>query len=480
MVAALAPIAFDEALYWRYSRHLAAGFIDHPFMNPLMIHIGTRLFGDTPLGVRFMAVVLSLVATAAVWRAARLLLEDVRAAATATLLFNLTLVMSVASMVATSDEVVVTTTALLLWCLAELDRSGRAEWWLAAGVALGLGMCSKYTTVFFALSTLIWVTLTPERRRWIFSPWAWGGALLALAVFSPVLVWNAKHGWASFVYQSGRLTVAKGGLRTVGEFVGALLVLATPPIFVLGCIGLFTSTGERLCGSRRSLIVCFVAPIILYFLWHSLRERVQGNWPEPAAPAFAIAAAAAAWAPRLRPGWLDGLRVWSFRLAAPVGLGLAGVVYVSAATGYPQLGSHDPRVRALGVGWPQIGRRLEAIRMAQGARAILTTDYTLASWTRFYLPSPAPVEEVTERMRWANEPPPYLSVLSGPALYICKEPCGKLPKIKARFRTVTPLALLAQVADRRAGARYGVYRVQDRTSVPLFDPANVRGADHEE
>ena len=63
IVAACTPLASDEALYWRYSRHLAAGFIDHPFVNPLMIRLGTSVFGDTPLGVRVCAVLLSLPAS---------------------------------------------------------------------------------------------------------------------------------------------------------------------------------------------------------------------------------------------------------------------------------------------------------------------------------------------------------------------------------------------------------------------------------
>src|SRR5258706_7821256 len=76
VVAANAPLAPDEALYWRYSKHLAPGFMDHPFMNPLMIRIGTTLFGDTPLGVRMISVLSSLPASWAVWRAAGSLFRD--------------------------------------------------------------------------------------------------------------------------------------------------------------------------------------------------------------------------------------------------------------------------------------------------------------------------------------------------------------------------------------------------------------------
>ena len=35
-----------------------------------------------------------------------------------------------------------------------------------------------------------------------------------------------------------------------------------------------------------------IAPAAVYFLWHSLHDRVQGNWPSFLYPAIAIAAAA--------------------------------------------------------------------------------------------------------------------------------------------------------------------------------------------
>ena len=46
----------DEAYYWQWSRHLAAGYYDGPPLVAYVIHLSTLIFGQTVLGVRFGAV----------------------------------------------------------------------------------------------------------------------------------------------------------------------------------------------------------------------------------------------------------------------------------------------------------------------------------------------------------------------------------------------------------------------------------------
>src|SRR4051794_1464129 len=53
------PIVSDEAVYWSWSRHPAAGYLDHPPMVAYLIGLSTKLMGSTPLGVRFFAAALA-------------------------------------------------------------------------------------------------------------------------------------------------------------------------------------------------------------------------------------------------------------------------------------------------------------------------------------------------------------------------------------------------------------------------------------
>ncbi len=65
-------------------------------------------------------------------------------------------------------------------------------------------MLSKYHAVLIPLGTALYVLLHRPMRRWLLRPGPYVAFGLGLLVFSPVLVWNAGHGWASFLFQGGR------------------------------------------------------------------------------------------------------------------------------------------------------------------------------------------------------------------------------------------------------------------------------------
>ncbi len=461
VLAALIPLSFDEAYYWRWSTHLALGYFDHPPLIAWAIRLGTLLFGDTEFGVRFVPLLAGVAASWAVWRAAGLLLGDRRLAATAALYFNLMLILSVGTILATPDALLLGAAVLLLLCLATAVRNGRAGWWLAAGVAVGIGCLAKYTALLWLPSILIWLLLDRTMRRSLATPWPYAGAFVAFLLFLPNLVWNATHDWLTFAKQFGR--VAADGLepRFVLEHLGAEIGMATPVIFVLGWLGLaaFLSRrgGER---TTRNLIGSLVWPTAIYFIVHSLHARVEGNWTGPIFPALAIAAAAAGtmdwrgWVRRL----VSGLR----RLAAPVGLALVIVVYSETLFGWLPFGADDPTAGKIGVGMAAAATEIEAVRVEAGAGVILTTDYHLTGWLSFYEPEqPAPVLQVTELERWIQEPLLDPRLLSGPLLLLVPGG-GSAAAIGAELGTATLIRSVARRRGETIVAVYDLYLIERR------------------
>src|SRR5258708_11809437 len=90
VAAAFAPITFDEAYYWMWSKHLAGGYYDHPPMVAVVIRLGTMIAGDTEFGVRLVSILLALPMSWAIYQAAAILFGSRRVAASSAILPNVT------------------------------------------------------------------------------------------------------------------------------------------------------------------------------------------------------------------------------------------------------------------------------------------------------------------------------------------------------------------------------------------------------
>ena len=468
--AGMAPLSFDESLYWLWSKHIVGGYLDHPPVNPFLIRIGTTLFGNTEFGVRAIGVLLALPASWAIWRSGAILFNDDRVGATAALYFNLTILMAAGSALATPDNALVVSTAFLMLTLVKLQETGRGEWWLAVGVAFGVGMLSKYTTIFFSVSILAWVLIVPQQRKWLLTPWPWISGLIAIAVFSPTLIWNAEHDWASYHYQFNRLVVHQWSLRYLGEFFVVQMGMATPPIFVLGCLGLAAMIkGEGGPQPSRVFINAMVWPLVIYFVWHTFHDRVEGNWPEPVYVPFVIAAAVAAERVKFDATWAP-LASWSQRLAVPVGLGIAACLYLQAVFGVLPLGRADPTARALGAGWKELAVKLDDVRTRIGAPIVLTTEYGIAGWLEFYLPSHPVVTQVNERMRYVDLPQPDPALFQGTSMYVCQTPCDAVSLLQQKFGKVDLVATFPRTRHGVTIREYSAYSLSGPIGQVLDPP----------
>jgi 4-amino-4-deoxy-L-arabinose transferase-like glycosyltransferase len=455
VASTLLPLSADEAYYWLWSRHLAAGYFDHPPAVAYLIRAGTSLFDKSPLGVRLGSLVLSVAATWFVWRAAAALLEREEDGAVAALYFNLTLMVAVETLAATPDAPEIACAAGLLCALVRLQASGDGRWWLGVGVAGGLGLLSKYTAFFLGLGTVLWLVATPDGRLWLRSPWLYVGGAIAVLVFSPNLAWNAEHGWITFAFQFGRVQSGHVTLRYLGEFIAAQIGMATPFIFVLAVMGLVLARKDR----RLRLIAILIVPAVVYFLVHALHDRVQANWTSFLFPAFAVAAAAAA-SSEAWTGIASRIATLSARLAAPVAALVLGFCYLQALGGVLPAGRADPISRLLGFGMRDSAAAIVQLQLESGAAGLVTTDYATAGWLAFYLPSTVPVVTLNDRGRWTMAPFASSALLAKPLLYVAEKRRDRHEILASEFARVEP----AREIERRRGAveldRYVVYRVE--------------------
>jgi len=440
-LAAVLPLSFDESYFWLWSRHLAISYYDHPPMIAFAIRLGTLLFGDNEFGVRFIPLLASMAASWAVWRSAAILLRDGWVAAMACCLFSATLMFAAESMGATPDSLVLAASAFLLWSIAKLEDTKNGRWWLAAGLAVGVALFSKYTALFLVASVVLWLIATVRGRAWLRTPWPYAGGILALAFFVPNLMWNADHDWISFKFQFGR--VVKGGvtLRYMGEFLASQLALASPIILVLGAVGLARET--RLFGAARplSFAAAMVWPALAYFMVHALHDRVQGNWPSFVYPAFCLLAASPI-ALLSHNRHLEGFLRPSRKLALPVAICVLVIVYAQAFTGMMPLGDRDPIERMTAIGITPVAQQIAAIAQRNNDAAVVTTKYVMTGWLSFYIRPHLPILQVSEDYRWLSSPRAGLDVLHKSLLYVTQHPDHELALVADHFSDISFVTVL--------------------------------------
>ncbi len=459
-VAADAGLAEDEAYYRIWGLNPAYGYYDHPPMVGWWIWLGQQLAGDTSLGVRLIGVLASAVGSCVIWRTAFLLFGR-REAGWSVLLFNSSLLIAAGSVVMTPDSPSVFFWGLTLWAIAELIHDKNANWWLVVGLVAGLGLESKYSVLFLGAGIVLWLMVVPGARRWWGRWQLWAGGALALAIFAPVLLWNADHEWASFYKQFGRVRPDEWTMKYLLEFAGALIGLINPLTAVLVAIGGAQLTRRAWRGEQAaSLIVLTSAPFIVYLLFHALHARVQGNWPAPLFPAFSMAAAVAA---AHLPHRFFRLCVWTRRLAVPFGV-VASLLFYSHAVAplndvlAAKLGRKDPVAQTRG--WSQVGDKLEEMARSVDARWVATSGYGLTGQLAFALRGKLPVEQLNERVRYLMQAPLDEDVVAGAGLYVSESRKDKGEAwLRERFGEVTPLPAITRGANGAAIEELNVYLV---------------------
>jgi 4-amino-4-deoxy-L-arabinose transferase-like glycosyltransferase len=457
-------LTFDEAYYTLWSRNLAWGYLDHPPMIAAWIRASTGLFGPSEFGVRALNTLVFAVQPAMIGGIASRQFGTSEVAALAALLW-VSMPLVAAAPLATPDAPLTIFWTLALAGLVEVWR-GRSLGWIAVGLALGLALLSKFTAAFLGAGIVLSLLVTPSLRSWFFRPAPYAAALGALAIFSPFLVWNARHDWATFAKQFGRVPPHGFAPRYLTELLGSQIGLMNPLIAAAAVVGAARRTSAESDREARRLLLATIAPAAAYFLVHALHDRVQGNWPAPLYPALAILAARAiadAWAAPTAPR--EAIVAVAGRWAPPLGLAAIALLYAHVVTGLPPLGPADPAAR-IG-GWRELAREVDARARAEGAAFILAHGYAATSLLTYYGDGSLPVVQRDERDRWSFESAPSEGLFSAPGLAFGAANSSYGAELRAHFRSVEEIARLPRLHDGTELETYGLYRVSDPTGPVL-------------
>ena len=299
--AATINLSPQEAYYWNYSIHPDLSYLDHPPMVAWVIRAGTLLLGKSEIGVRIGGLWLVVVSTWLINALGRLWFSR-RAGLWAALLFQVIPLYFIYGMIITPDVPLICFWLLTIYLVSIAVLKDRPSAWYCAGAALGFAMLSKYTALFLVPSALLFLIADRAHRKWLLRKEPYLAFFLSLVIFSPVILWNYQHQWASFDFQFGRRLLGERSFDTeiaisharhsliesLGIQLGGIFPTFLAVLVLSFAVALYFTIKDQ--GSRWKFCLFFSFPILVFFAVYSIGSKVNANWPLPGYLALLIAA----------------------------------------------------------------------------------------------------------------------------------------------------------------------------------------------
>jgi len=264
----------DELYFLVAGHNLDWGFVDQPPLTPLLARISEVIGGTSPVAIRVLpalaagAVVFVAAATARRFGAGR------RAQWLAGLMAGgagYALAVGHLMSTATFDYLL---WAVALWLLVGLLDGDEPRRWAVLGVVVGIGMQNKHLIAFLAVAVLI-ATLATSQRRILAGVWPWVGALLAILIALPNLVWQAANGFPQLEMADALASRSDGPIAFVLEQIGLLSIILVVPLVR----GLWRLLRSQEMIRWRPIGIAFVLLFVFFLVSGGKSYYVAGMYP---------------------------------------------------------------------------------------------------------------------------------------------------------------------------------------------------------
>jgi hypothetical protein len=220
----------DELYYMACGEHLAWGYVDQPPLIALAAWLARHLLGNSLFSIRLLPVL----AGAAVVFLTGVLARELGGGRFAQFLAAAAIFFAPAYLAFDSFFSMNAFEPLFwlvcAWIAVRIVSGSSPRLWLAFGAVAGLGLENKHTMLVFGFAIAAGLALSGELRL-ARSRWIWIGGAIALAIFLPNLLWEARHGWPQIeVVRNAQLykNISISPLRFLGEQIAFLDPVALP------------------------------------------------------------------------------------------------------------------------------------------------------------------------------------------------------------------------------------------------------------
>lgn len=268
----------DELYYMAAAQHLSAGYVEFPPFVALVAAFSRAIIGSSVLAIRLLPALAGVLVV--------LLTADMVAELGGGLLAQVLAAVSIAlgpvfigtSGLLTMDSFDQLWWTLAAWVLVRLIKQHQARMWLVFGLVVGIGLLTKLTIAFFVIALMFGLLLSKQCSL-LFNRWLIIAGLIALAILSPYLIWQASHGFPVLEYTKSYFSSGKTYQATPTEFFVQQVTAMNPLAFPLWLGGLyflfFTAAGKP----YRAFGWAYIFLYVFFML-----QKAKFYWLAPAYP----------------------------------------------------------------------------------------------------------------------------------------------------------------------------------------------------
>ena len=296
----------DELDILMNARQLDWGYVAYPPLTPFIARIGLAIFANSLQGLRLF----SATAQGVVMLLAGLMARQMGGrrsaqvmAAIAAFIAPVGLMSGTLIQYLAFDYLWWVVVAFFTVCLLATDEP---RYWLGIGAGIGMGMMTKYTIVFWAAGLVVAV-LVSSMRKYLRSKWLWLGALLALVIFLPNMIWQIQHQFISLNFLASIHARDIQWGRADSFLPDQLYVTTNPFSLPVWLAGLGACLAAASMKRFRPLVWMFLTTFLIFLI-----SRGRGYYMAPAYVMFL--AAGCAWLEI----WLAGKAMLTRRLGNSV------------------------------------------------------------------------------------------------------------------------------------------------------------------
>jgi 4-amino-4-deoxy-L-arabinose transferase-like glycosyltransferase len=395
IVLAVSPLELypDEAQYWWWAQSPAFGYFSKPPMIAWIIWGETALLGDAEWAIRVVSPLLHGLTSLVVFALGRRMFDS-RVGLLSALAYLTTPGASYSSGLISTDVPLLLCWAVALYAFWRAIDERSWRWPVLCGVAIGIGLLSKYAMLYFLLGAGVAAVIIPKARALVLSPRGVAILVIGLLLISPNVWWNAHHGFSTVAHTEANANWGKSRFNPfdmLGFLLGQFGVFG--PVLMAGYLAALWRLARGAKRSEQELfLVAFSAPPLALMLLQSFIVTANANW---AATAYVAATPLAV---------QELVRLWQ-RRALWVSFTINGLamlllwVFVSDPAIADRAGVGNAFKRQ--EGWRALGRQVAQQAARDHYDALVTDNRSLIAELLYYIhPSPIPVRA------WSSDPRP--------------------------------------------------------------------------